>query len=1712
VRGVKLTRSSSQDSTDSVETTRSEFSVAHAKAQSIYNGECKALFDDMCKHHAQLSVLRAELGRYIGQPRIVRPAADAPATTPCFLCGTKYLALSVSILEDIAEKSSSMWSEIYSCPGVSVAKLPSSSETRMTAESQKLQLSEVLRVDFGLLNDLLVNSVHHGDEQTRSSVKALLGVIVARNSSAFQAMRDLLEPKIKFLVRQADTTLPGVLYCYIDLVTHLVAPSSREGQIKTRSSTQSSLRRREQLGLLFNIFFFAVQHGSSQTTVAQIVILPLLETIHNCLENQIFQQQKKAVGPIRAASPLAFHVSPSIRSLSIRSSPTLYASPHNPAFFASMGMRTPPSFSLGPIPSSQPSPGCSAPPFRRSVSAPTKRSPALRAVVGSNVNRSPTKSSSSPGSKITLSRAVSMKAKRSPSIRASPSSNAQGSSSAAVPSLTLAQRVEPPSNSDGVSNDDSSGTCNNSSSASLLRLTRSSSDASICLLENTSAPPLGLLAESGDNEMTKFMEDWLNTTPRCHSEAHARARLRRKQVAARAVYRWRRKIAGARALACCTAVFSTISTPLPPTTQQSYLEGYRWVASLLLCPASWEIREQMLMLVMTLCQGSNLERESKEREDAGSPFNALLAPLLRSADGSTTSHSRNSKLEKVAETSSSTATSTPSTSIGGVSYNKRVYLFLELMLKILREENSGIQTAANYTRREADQGQWDKYFQLLRHLLTASTPAEFRQKQVDDEDTWPEIGGYTEARRTCCRDRQHFLVVKGVLPLVMNRIYEEIDCMSTAENCSSNLVFQPQPHFLSGCISLLLLLVQTPSIRERFKSSKLPNLLLRAFLRLRGLIMQQSRLTEACAADLLKVIKTVFSGSDTDKKLMIAAYLEAFGQSSTVVPSSMSSTPLPTASASSPSSLSGTSDSRTAIFVLEQLCQIIKPDDPPRHCFVILKKASTQEDFIRGSMKQNPYCSSDFKGGTMNDVKNKICQDLGLEDSANMFELLVANKIVSLELPIIKVYDKIWREEIENGGSEYREGGDSDNDDFICEEMPMTIVYRLTGLDGEATEDVVESIEDDTQKIDPEVEFILAAGMSPNSLKVLFDRLGTVNLSTDVERRLAGMLVKTLAYCCKLRENRETVLLLTAVSYTSNRLETGAAATVDLNSLGFYCVNVLVYQLVLVLRRTSSSISAASVPSNAFEHSSDEKEDDNSSVYSSQLLELISSLLREKEVVMQRFTPALGSAKIASSSAPNTEQKEREQKSESVPRQDPTLTKPLEEQSRHLHQLLQCLPAFSTESESSKKFATEIMSILPGLTYGAEGPMRGFLSLMKPFLRWEAYDSGGYNDQDWCFYLDCFAHFTEHIPNTPGVGVALRKFFFDQGVVQTGFEYIVAASAVSTGKKKRKVAKKKQKVEHSKKEENQQKVKLVDRPSCPALLASLTGLVKGFEPSQELARQMGVLDILHRLEGITSSKKVGPIAENLLQAMRESNPKVCDHIDGLREATREGKKALAMKKRKKILDQMGIKRSKTNPSILKADRQISGLSQLEEAKGLQCMICHEGYEAKPQQLLGFYVFNKDVPFMMDDERGVTTVTHFNPIHFQCHREAVRSDRRLKPPKSEWEGAAIRNSHTLCNNLFPILGPAAGLEDAYSSKVADYWSNMRFRDNFTLTRFELLVEDLRMLIARFAYEESFSDFSKGGGKESNIKMIPFMIQMALHLFKTNLNSADQVQIW
>ena len=97
------------------------------------------------------------------------------------------------------------------------------------------------------------------------------------------------------------------------------------------------------------------------------------------------------------------------------------------------------------------------------------------------------------------------------------------------------------------------------------------------------------------------------------------------------------------------------------------------------------------------------------------------------------------------------------------------------------------------------------------------------------------------------------------------------------------------------------------------------------------------------------------------------------------------------------------------------------------------------------------------------------------------------------------------------------------------------------------------------------------------------------------------------------------------------------------------------------------------------------------------------------------------------------------------------------------------------------------------------------------------------------------------------------------------------------------------------------------------------------------------------------------------------------------------------------------------PLLVFANQTISGLDGLSHEESLQCMVCREGYGFKPREMLGIYVYNRAKDHHLSNT--VTTVTHFNLIHFSCHADAARADRRLRPPKNEWDGATLRNSHT-----------------------------------------------------------------------------------------------------
>lgn len=132
-------------------------------------------------------------------------------------------------------------------------------------------------------------------------------------------------------------------------------------------------------------------------------------------------------------------------------------------------------------------------------------------------------------------------------------------------------------------------------------------------------------------------------------------------------------------------------------------------------------------------------------------------------------------------------------------------------------------------------------------------------------------------------------------------------------------------------------------------------------------------------------------------------------------------------------------------FILEQLCNLICPSKPESVYLLILNKAHTQEEFIRGSMTKNPYASSEI-GPLMRDVKNKICNQLDLlglvEDDYGM-ELLVAGNIISLDLSVAQVYEQVWKKSTSQSLNAASGTLSSNGITSTRECPPMTVTYRL---------------------------------------------------------------------------------------------------------------------------------------------------------------------------------------------------------------------------------------------------------------------------------------------------------------------------------------------------------------------------------------------------------------------------------------------------------------------------------------------------------------------------------------------------------------------------------------------------------------------------------------------------------------------------------------------
>merc|ERR1711892_1050187 len=245
-------------------------------------------------------------------------------------------------------------------------------------------------------------------------------------------------------------------------------------------------------------------------------------------------------------------------------------------------------------------------------------------------------------------------------------------------------------------------------------------------------------------------------------------------------------------------------------------------------------------------------------------------------------------------------------------------------------------------------------------------------------------------------------------------------------------------------------------------------------------VVQRTKMIDETQDSLLELLEDLTTGTEEETRAFMSVCIETVGK----YPAD---------------------DQLTPTFIFERLCSIIFPEEADTgEFFLTLEKDPQQEEFLQGRMLGNPYSSKEpGLGPLMREVKNKICTDcelVALLEDDNGMELLVNNKIISLDLPVKDVYQKIWLQESGEG-------------------EPMRIIYRMRGLLGDATEEFIESFDKGAgETANDEEIFKLAEVLGEcRGLKVILEKLAGISSVSGGRAGLFPVLLKLLGYCCKLK-------------------------------------------------------------------------------------------------------------------------------------------------------------------------------------------------------------------------------------------------------------------------------------------------------------------------------------------------------------------------------------------------------------------------------------------------------------------------------------------------------------------------------------------------------------------------------------------------------------------
>ena len=738
---------------------------------------------------------------------------------------------------------------------------------------------------------------------------------------------------------------------------------------------------------------------------------------------------------------------------------------------------------------------------------------------------------------------------------------------------------------------------------------------------------------------------------------------------------------------------------------------------------------------------------------------------------------------------------------------------------------------------------------------------------------------------------------------------------------------------------------------------------------------------------------------------------------------------------------------------LASLTRLLLPDVSSGETSYPLRliKSSTQEEFIRGQMTMNPYGSAEIGAKTFRDVKNFICASLdmhGLCDDDYGMELLVAGRIVSLDLDVADVYERVWRiaedarrRERDDAAARDDDGDalgarsslrrrlDDDNDDDAYDvpggvgigganDSPMTVTYRLQGLDGEATEEMISSVEKaEVDEADPEETYADTA---------LLRRRDGLSALLALVPLLSGKRDAAGSVAASTRTSAE-ILSSTPDTHSLAQLTVGTAET---------CASLmrLLTAAAEVSLNRRALLDAGALPALLAEASRIfSVEDDAARERANELLLLVERLLREEAAAKEEKARARSpgglsrslSRSFAEAAAKTTAEEDDETESDE--------SENVSEASESADDVRVFLGKLAELTSSGQRAAADTLArVLPRLAAAdaaATETLARHVAVSVARLRRLDEMPAGPAANALALELRCSSLVAEGIADDAS-GARLRSRLLARGALRAVAGYLLDDAFAAPAARARDKS-------------SREWTEACARPALPLALAALRGFSRCHPetaraaskaraatkahattregrsdtpgardvPEAERFREvepLTLLELLHALES-TAEHGVGTAAENALEALEEAYDDARVAVEALRRATRAESMRKAMERRERMLREMGLTRlspaggddsasavsgattpraSSTPPNstptgslgswppspspgrasdilaVAVSPGSMLGFEDLsdeeDEDGALVCRVCREGYKSRPRELLGVYCFCKRV--------------------------------------------------------------------------------------------------------------------------------------------------------